>query len=306
MNVSIAALNGLIFGYRTLQAAGVALAQRTILNFAEGFALEDDELTGATKVRVAAGPSSLSFSGQARGNLIARGASAWQLLTQSTTAGHSLLSGGAGADNTWGYPPDLNIASQARGDLLRRGTEAWQRLQLGASGKVLKSDGTDPAWGDISVIAGDGGVATITCPQVRWGSGDNKGLLSIWSDVQTTTNTANQTLLTVGLGTTMAYDVYTRVVATDTGASGVYRAHWADDLFARRTGTDYGNGSGVAARIGSAPSAANPKSVGSLTGASFDVALSTNNLLVRGSPGTPGAANITWQLETIILMSPLA
>jgi hypothetical protein len=39
------------------------------------------------------------------------------------------------------------IGSAARGDLLVRGASTWARLGIGTSGHVLKSDGTDPAWG---------------------------------------------------------------------------------------------------------------------------------------------------------------
>lgn len=40
-----------------------------------------------------------------------------------------------------------------RGDLITRGADGNQRLAVGAVGKVLTSDGTDPVWG--------GGIATI-------------------------------------------------------------------------------------------------------------------------------------------------
>lgn len=39
------------------------------------------------------------------------------------------------------------IASTARGDLWIRGAANWDRVALGAAGKVLRSDGTDAAWG---------------------------------------------------------------------------------------------------------------------------------------------------------------
>lgn len=38
-------------------------------------------------------------------------------------------------------------ASMARGDILLRGASAFDRLAIGAAGSVLKSDGTDAAWG---------------------------------------------------------------------------------------------------------------------------------------------------------------
>lgn len=73
----------------------------------------------------------------------------------------------------------LKIASEVRGDVLIRGASGWIRLGIGASGRYLRSDGTDPSWsaiqaGDItsailpsgvclqSVNTQDGGVATGT------------------------------------------------------------------------------------------------------------------------------------------------
>ena len=43
----------------------------------------------------------------------------------------------------------LKIASEARGDILYKGATLWQRLAVGTNGQVLKSDGTDPVWGDL-------------------------------------------------------------------------------------------------------------------------------------------------------------
>lgn len=37
-----------------------------------------------------------------------------------------------------------------RGDLIVRGASADQRLAVGASGRVLRSDGTDPAWAQLA------------------------------------------------------------------------------------------------------------------------------------------------------------
>ena len=50
---------------------------------------------------------------------------------------------------------NLSVSGQARGDLIVRGASAWQRLAIGASGRFLRSDGTDPSWsliqaGDVS------------------------------------------------------------------------------------------------------------------------------------------------------------
>lgn len=37
-----------------------------------------------------------------------------------------------------------------RGDIIRRGASAPERVALGVTGKVLRSDGTDPVWDDIA------------------------------------------------------------------------------------------------------------------------------------------------------------
>ena len=63
-------------------------------------------------------------------------------VTQLTSGGKVLIS-------------SLVIASEARGDIITRGASAWQRVAVGANGKYLKSDGTDPAWGDLSVALTD-------------------------------------------------------------------------------------------------------------------------------------------------------
>lgn len=40
----------------------------------------------------------------------------------------------------------LSFASEARGDIIKRGASTWGRLAIGAAGKALVSDGTDPSW----------------------------------------------------------------------------------------------------------------------------------------------------------------
>ena len=43
----------------------------------------------------------------------------------------------------------INSPTTTRGDIITRGATVDQRLAIGSSGNVLKSDGTDPAWGKI-------------------------------------------------------------------------------------------------------------------------------------------------------------
>lgn len=43
----------------------------------------------------------------------------------------------------------LDVASEARGDIITRGASVWGRLGIGTANHVLKSDGTDPAYGTL-------------------------------------------------------------------------------------------------------------------------------------------------------------
>lgn len=42
------------------------------------------------------------------------------------------------------------LANSNRGDLIRRGASDWETLNVGASGQVLQSDGTDPVWAEAT------------------------------------------------------------------------------------------------------------------------------------------------------------
>lgn len=54
-----------------------------------------------------------------------------------------------GAWGSWRENVEVNIGA-ARGDIIRRGATDWERVTLGASGKILTSDGTDAVWDDVS------------------------------------------------------------------------------------------------------------------------------------------------------------
>lgn len=89
--------------------------------------------------------------------------------TASSGGSNVVICGCDGLTNTWvglgsggggGSPHDLLDGSQnqdtvagtvVRGDLVvGNSTPKWARLALGSSGKVLKSDGTDAAWGNVA------------------------------------------------------------------------------------------------------------------------------------------------------------
>lgn len=60
----------------------------------------------------------------------------------------------------------LFISGETRGDLISRGASTWGRLAIGASGKYLRSDGTDPSWSTI--LAAD--IASINASALPAGS----------------------------------------------------------------------------------------------------------------------------------------
>lgn len=71
-----------------------------------------------------------------------------------------------GGTTTFGGLTDVTITSQARGDIIKvdaAGT-GWENLAVGGANTVLRSDGTDPAWGQVAIgtdVSGLGtGVAT--------------------------------------------------------------------------------------------------------------------------------------------------
>jgi len=160
--------------------------------------------------------------------------------------------------------------------LLPNGNQAAQTLTGGVTGNTGASV--------VEQLNGVGGVATVTCATVQGGTTD--GWLSTRTVTTTTATTANQTLMTIAVDPDTVYDANIRVLARDTTASGGVRAHWVSDLFSRRTGTNSGN----LERQGAAPTAGDVKGYGTHAAATVDVAISSNNILVRC---TPGSANST-------------
>ena len=80
------------------------------------------------------------------------------------TATHVLTSNGTGVAPTF---QATAIGLTTRGDLLTRGASANERLAIGAANTVLLADGTDPAWGQVSLTAG----VTGTLPLANGGTG---------------------------------------------------------------------------------------------------------------------------------------
>ena len=90
---------------------------------------------------------------------------------------------GANHDMLSSSHPDTTAATVVRGDLIvgQSATPTWQRLALGASGRYVRSDGTDSLWGQLDmgdaalgtlvVARGGSGAATFTANGVLYGNG---------------------------------------------------------------------------------------------------------------------------------------
>lgn len=146
------------------------------------------------------------------------GAAVWAVypmnFANTATAGPAAAAGTAASALRSDATIPIAFGSDARGDLAVRGASNYQRLAIGASGRVLASDGTDPSWTDPSTLlagpftkvpnsfSGDFNVATqVTSPIV---------LVTTAGGVVNMTNPNSLTK-----------DVLIRVVKTNTGANGI-------------------------------------------------------------------------------------
>jgi len=139
-----------------------------------------------------AAASAFEVSGEAQGDVFYFNGTVWTRLPAGTL-GKALITGGTGANPSWGYPIDLSISSQAAGDIIYFNGTNWVRLASGTTGNTL-SAGTSPSWSSINLA---GGANYVT------------GILP-------TANQAAQTLTGDVTGTTAA-----NVVTTITGSSGI-------------------------------------------------------------------------------------
>jgi hypothetical protein len=76
-----------------------------------------------------------------------------------------IASGGTGATTAAGARTNLGAISDptdTRGDIITRGASALQKLGIGSSGTVLKSDGTDVAYGSVATSELSGNIDLTT------------------------------------------------------------------------------------------------------------------------------------------------
>lgn len=103
--------------------------------------------------------------------------------------------GGTGTNTTAGAFNTLSPLT-TRGDLLTRDATTHSRLAIGAANRVLRSDGTDPAWGQVTLTTdvtgilpiANGGTATNTAAGAKTKFGIQSGTATTAAD-GTVTNT---------------------------------------------------------------------------------------------------------------------
>lgn len=118
--------------------------------------------TGATTV------TDLTIASEAQGDILVRGAAAWERLSakadgaviigNGTTVTATGLTGDVTLLNTGATTvTDLTISGEAQGDILFRNAANWTRLPASTSGYVLKTQGAgaNPIWGAVSAGSAD-------------------------------------------------------------------------------------------------------------------------------------------------------
>ena len=161
---------------------------------------------------------------EARGQILYRGASIWELL-EPDTAGKLLVTNGAAADPSWNtLSATIDTAiGGTHGDILFRGAAGWERLGFGTVGDVLSTNGAgaDPAW-----ITAAAGGASITIKARYW---------RIFRNVSSDPNFVGMTELgwngttdggTVG-GTASASSVFSTSFNADKAFDGITTTGWA-------------------------------------------------------------------------------
>lgn len=97
----------------------------------------------------------------AQGDVIYYGSSGWTDLTAGTS-GQSLITGGASANPSWGFPSGLNISSQSQGDIIYYNGANWIRLPAGLATQVLVTAGpsANPQWASVPTVFHNYGTST--------------------------------------------------------------------------------------------------------------------------------------------------
>lgn len=145
-------------------------------------------------------------------------------------------------------------------------------------------------------VDGYNGTVNVKCSIVEWSDSadSSRGTKSTEAVATTTTNSANQVVLTLTQPADTVYKYSVSISGRDTAADGGYAAEWRE-TYQRRTGVSSGN----AVSKTSSPAAIGEDKWGTLSSASFSVAASTNDVVVKVSPAA--TANVNWRIQVEVL-----
>jgi hypothetical protein len=275
-------LDTLIYGYRAVKVAGVSRPARGTLNFISGFSIVDNDTTGETEITGIA--AAMSIPGQVTGDLVYYNGTSWVRRAIGSTG--NVLSVVAGLP-TWSA---LNLAGGAAyvSGVLPAANQASQTLAGDATGTTGAAA--------VVAITGSAGVASLKCARVDWASGAvaYRGTESYEGQLTTSSAAANQTAQTIVIPADALRCFTVNLTGRDTTAAGFY-AGSLRDCFERRTGVS----GGVPVRQGSVPAVGGEIRTGTLAGATFDLSVSGNDVLLRISPGVANSTHWTWELVAL-------
>jgi len=132
-----------------------------------GFDSDGDPVASTlTLAAIESGSTAAASSATAAASSATAAASSATASASSATASASSATASA-SSATAAAASATSIGLTTRGDLLKRGASANERLAIGSANKVLTTNGTDPAWGQVSLTAG----VTGTLPLANGGTG---------------------------------------------------------------------------------------------------------------------------------------
>lgn len=293
---------GASLGFGSIDLSASAAVGSSILGAANGGTGQSSYTTG--DILYASGSAALSkLADVATGNALISGgvgvAPSWGKVTPSHFSGTLPIANGGTGQTTAAAAFDALSPTTTRGDLIYRNATTNARLAIGSANTVLRTNGTDPAWGAVNlatdttgqlvVASGGTGAAAFTVNGVLYGNNT--------SPVQVTAAGTNGTILTGHTGLAPSFDTVSSVLDAIGNTQGNLLYRGASGWQSLAVGT---SGQVLATQgAGADPQWTSIAGVGTVT--SVDVSGGTTGLTTSGGPvtasgtitiaGTLGAAN---------------